>query len=92
MNEVPVIAFKLNINDSFFFFMQMLMNVNEAPAEMAGSAQIWLRTIPVNARGNIWEETASTVSTSSCFFLFLWILPSLFHFSSLSPSRGLYIK
>ncbi len=34
---------------------------------MGGSAQIWLQTIPVNAQGNIWEETASTVSTYSFF-------------------------
>ncbi len=64
------------------------MNVKEILVEMGGSAQIWLQTIPVNAQGNIWEETASTVSTYS----FLWMLPCLSHFFSLSPSSGLCIK
>ncbi len=45
----------------------MLMNVKETLVETGGSAQIWLQTIPVNAQGNIWEETASTVSTYSFF-------------------------
>lgn len=67
MRDVPVIAFKPDINDSFFF-LQMLMNVREAPVEMEGSAQISLRTIPVNAQENIWGETASTVSSCSCFY------------------------
>lgn len=51
-----------------FLFLQMLMNVNSTLVKMGVSAQIWLQTIPVNAQGNIWEETVSTVSKCSCFY------------------------
>lgn len=44
------------------------MNAKEAPVETEGSAPILLRTIHVNAQENIWEETASTVSSCSCFY------------------------
>jgi len=45
----------------------MLMNAKEAPVETEGSAPILLRTIAVNAQENIWEETASTVSSCSFY-------------------------
>lgn len=38
----------------------MLMNAKGTLVKMGVSAQIWLQTIPVNAQGNIWEETVST--------------------------------
>jgi len=49
----------------------MLMNAKEVPVETEGSAPILLRTIAVNAQENIWEETASTVSSCSFYWCFV---------------------
>lgn len=52
---------------------------------MGEFAQIWLPTIPVNARENTWEETVNTVR-SHVFLLFFFLLIYLFFGKCLSVS------
>ncbi len=60
------------------WFFQISTNAKGTRARMEAFAQIWLPTIPANARGSTWEGTVSTVSAYVPFLMFFIELFSIY--------------
>lgn len=89
MRDVPVIAFKTNINDSVFLFSADVNECERSPCRNGGICTDLVANYTCECPG---EYMGRNCQYSKFMFLFLWRLPSLSHFFSLSPSSGLCIK
>lgn len=90
MRDVPVIAFKPDINYLFFPFSSADVNECErSPCRNGGICTDLVANYSCECPG---EYMGRNCQYSKYMFLFLWMLPSLSHFFSLSPSSGLCIK